>query len=112
MGAMMLSLGGPALAQEVDGGNVDQQGGNVTAGSNSIVQQGQNFFNIQNQVAADVEQEQSVTQEAAITQVGVSGEGDVEQQAELNQDAQQSAAVGNVNVEDVHQSIAQAIAAS
>ncbi len=109
--AMVLVAAAPAFGQDdFEGGDVDQQGGNVTAGSNSIVQVCQNFFNVQNQVAADVEQTQTVSQSGAIIQVGVSGEGDVEQQAELNQAAEQVAEVGNVDISDVNQVCAQAVA--
>ncbi len=108
--AMVLVTAAPAFAQEVEGGDVDQTGGSLSA-SNSIVQQGQNFFNVQNQVAAEVEQDQNVNQQATQT-ITVEGAEDVDIDAELNQSAEQNANVGNVNIQDVHLSTAQAIAVS
>ncbi len=110
---MVTATAAPAFASHLDdfeGGDVDQTGGSLRA-SNSLVQQGQNFFNIQNQVAAEVDQDQNVNQQANQT-ITVTGADDVNIDAELNQSAEQNADVGNVNIEDVHLSTAQAIAVS
>ncbi len=59
--AMVLAAAAPAFGQTVEGGDVQNQGGVTVTGNENLVQVCQQFFTVQNQVAPDIEQTQTVS---------------------------------------------------